>query len=179
TAGARVAARDPSQALQSFEVIQQTGRDALSELRRALGVLRGAGESIELLPQPGLDQLETLAEQVRQAGVKVEIRISGEPRPLPAGVELSAYRIVQESLTNVLKHGGATHAVVEVAYDAAELLLEICDDGDVQPDAPATAGHGLAGMRERVSMLGGDFQSGSVAGGYYVRATLPIGPQTA
>src|SRR5579859_8158504 len=131
TAGAKVAKRDPGEAAQASEVIEETGRNALVEVRRAVGVLRGGKESAaELLPQPGLGQLEQLIDQVQRAGLAVQMDVKGKPQLLPAGVDLSAYRIIQESLTNVLKHGNAGRAMVELKYDHDSLILEIRDDGD-------------------------------------------------
>ena len=177
TAGARVAKRDPGEAAKAFEVIEETGRQALVELRRAIGVLRGGQEpAAELLPQPGLDQLGSLIEQVQRTGIAVQMKVQGNPRPLPAGVDLSAYRIVQESLTNIIKHSKAARAEVDLRYDDDSLVLEIRDDGH-GPIAPlAAGGHGLAGMRERAAMLGGKLEAGQFAGGFRVRARLPLAP---
>lgn len=175
TAGAKVAKRDPGEAAQAFEVIAETGRQALVELRRAVGVLRGGQESAEqLLPQPGLGQLEQLIEQMQRAGLAVQMDVQGKPQLLSAGVDLSAYRIVQESLTNVLKHGNARRAVVELRYDPDSLVLEIRDDGHGPIASLAAGGHGLAGMRERAAMLGGELEAGRFEGGFRVRARLPV-----
>lgn len=174
TAASRLARRDPAKASGSFEVIQQTGRQALLDLRRIVGVLRVDGEpAAERLPQPGLEQLETLVEQVRRAGMHVEIDIGGHRRPLPAGIDLSAYRIVQESLTNVLKHADAEHARVAVTYGDNDLDLEIRDDGR-GTGATTTFGNGLTGMRERVGLFGGEFDAGRCDGGFRVHARLPL-----
>ncbi|MHB8689149.1 MAG: sensor histidine kinase [Candidatus Dormibacteraceae bacterium] len=177
TAGARVAKRDPSEAALAFGVIEETGHRALVELRRTVGVLRGGKDSgADLLPQPGLGQLEQLIEQVQGAGLAVKLDVQGKPLLLPAGVDLSAYRIVQESLTNVLKHGHAGRAVVEVRYDDDSLVLEIRDDGHGPLASPAADGHGLAGMRERAAMLGGELVAGRFEGGFRVRVHLPVAP---
>jgi signal transduction histidine kinase len=175
-AGARVARRDPAEAVRAFDVIQATGRQALAEGRRALGALR-AGEDApasDLAPQPGLEQLEDLAQQVRRTGLGVDLKVQGEPRPLGSGVEVSVYRIVQESLTNVLKHAHAAHAAVLLTYEDTELRLEISDDGRGLSRGAAPGGHGLLGMRERVRVLGGELQAGPVDGGYRVCARLPV-----
>lgn len=177
TAGTKVAKRDPREAAQAFEVIEKTGRQALEELRRAVGVLRGSQESAaQLLPQPGLGQLEQLIAHVQRAGLAVQMDVQGKPLHLPSGVDLSAYRIVQESLTNVLKHGNAKRAVVELRYDENSLVLEIRDDGHGPIGSLAAGGHGLAGMRERAAMLGGELEAGRFEGGFRVRARLPVAP---
>jgi signal transduction histidine kinase len=174
TAASRLARRDPAKASGTFDVIQQTGRQALLDLRRIVGVLRVDGEpEAERLPQPGLAQLETLVDQVRRAGMHVDVDIHGERRPLPPGIELSAYRIVQESLTNVLKHADADHARVAVTYGDNDLDLDVRDDGKGTA-ATTTAGNGLIGMRERVGLFGGDFNAGRWEGGFRVHARLPL-----
>jgi signal transduction histidine kinase len=157
--------------------IESTGRETLTELRRLLGVLRRRGDDTgALAPQPGLDSLETLARQVSDAGLPVELRRDGEARPLPVGLDLSAYRIVQEALTNALKHARASHATVAVRYEHAALELEIIDDGSGDGQGGGT-GTGLVGMRERASLYGGEIEAGRVDGrGFRVRARLPIAP---
>jgi signal transduction histidine kinase len=146
--------------------IEHTGRQALVELRRLLGVIRKTDDRPALRPQPTLDHLDELLEQVREAGLAVELRIEGEPVPLPPGVDLSAYRIVQEALTNVLKHADARHAEVLVCYHTSELELEVSDDGRGPVD-PAGGGHGLVGMRERVALYNGVLEAGRRDGGGY------------
>jgi signal transduction histidine kinase len=165
---------DPeSEAGLALRSIESTGRDALTEMRRLLGLLRREDEELALAPQPSLRHLDRLAESVRDAGLPVELEIEGEPVSLPPGVDLSAYRIVQEALTNALKHAGPARARVRVRYGAGELELRISDDG-----TGATAngsGHGLIGMRERASVYGGVVESGSrPGGGYEIRARLPL-----
>jgi signal transduction histidine kinase len=178
TAGGRVAKRAPADAAEAFDVIQQTGRRALSDLRRVLGVLRADdGEHAALEPQPGLDQLPALVDEIRRAGLAVDVSITGGRRPLPPGVELSAYRVVQESLTNVLKHADADHAVVVVTFSPAVLEVEVRDDGD-GPDQTGAHGNGLRGMGERIGLLGGDFEAGRDAHGFRVVARLPLEPGT-
>jgi signal transduction histidine kinase len=163
---------------EALEAIEQTGRQALTEMRRLLGMLRKDDDELALAPQPSMEHLEVLVSQVREAGMPVELEVEGEPEPLPAGVDLSAYRIVQEALTNALKHAGPARALVRVRYRRDELELEILDDGP-GPAAPATngaGGHGLIGMRERVSLFGGDLAAGERSGGgYSVHARLPLG----
>jgi signal transduction histidine kinase len=133
-----------------------------------------------LAPQPGIDDLGALVEQARQSGLAVELVTEGTPAPLPADVDRSAYRIVQEALTNTLKHAGPVRTRVTVRYAGEELELEISDDGApgrVRNGAPATGGHGLVGMRERVGLYGGDLHADHrPEGGFVVRATLPIAP---
>jgi signal transduction histidine kinase len=157
-----------------LQTIEQIGRGALNEMRRLVGMLRS--DSVDpLAPQPGLDDLSTLVAQVRDAGLVVELRIDGERRALPVGIELSAYRIVQEALTNALKHGGDAHATVDVRYGPDTLELEIIDDGRGAAVPAEGGGHGLVGMRERVAMYGGRLDAGRRQnGGFGVRVLLPI-----
>jgi signal transduction histidine kinase len=155
--------------------IETTGRQALTELRRLLGLLRREEHHASLAPQPSLRYLDGLVEQVRDAGLPVDLVVQGEPSRLSPGVDLSAYRIVQEGLTNALKHAGRAQARVVVRYSPGELRLEVADDGDGNGDGGG-AGHGLDGMRERVALYGGELESGPLAGGGYVlRARLPLG----
>jgi signal transduction histidine kinase len=173
--GRRVIDSDPGEAREAFGVIEGTGHQALQEMRRLLGMLRESDEELALAPQPSLEQLDALVEQVRGAGLPVEVAVEGEPAELPPGVDLSAYRIVQEALTNALKHAGPARARVTVRYGAEELELEIADDGAGTGDGGGS-GHGLIGMRERVSLYGGDLHAGRRAGGgYALRARLPLG----
>jgi len=143
-------------------------------MRRLLGILRRTEAELALAPQPSLSQLDALIEQVHASGLPVELRIEGEAKPLPPGVDLSAYRIVQEALTNSLMHAGPSHAQVVIHYRAGELALEITDDGTGNGKGGG-AGQDLIGMRERVTLYGGVFQSGRrEGGGYSVRARLPL-----
>jgi signal transduction histidine kinase len=164
----------PERALEPIRAVQDTGRAALAEMARLLGMLRRDGEELGLAPQPGLDDLEALLREVRNAGLPVELRVEGEPRPLPLGVDLSAYRIVQEALTNSRKHGGDARALVTVRYAADELQLEVRDTGSGSGNG-AGGGHGLVGMRERVALFGGELEAGpGPGGGFRVRARLPV-----
>jgi signal transduction histidine kinase len=156
-----------------LETVERTGRSALTEMRRLLGMLREEpGEP--RAPQPGLRDLPLLVAQLRHAGLPVELHVAGEPRELPTGIELSAYRIVQEALTNALRHAGDARATVDVRYGRDSLALEIADDGTARTP-PSTAGHGLIGMRERVALYGGRLETGPRAsGGFAVRVVLPL-----
>ena len=154
--------------------IEQIGRGALTEMRRLVGMLR-SDDGDPLSPQPGLGDLPTLVGQVREAGLPIELHVEGEPRELPVGLELSAYRIVQEALTNALKHAGDARATVRVSYAPDSLELEIVDDGAGGPPRTAGGGHGLVGMRERVALYGGRFDAGRApSGGFAIRVLLPI-----
>lgn len=157
-----------------LQTIEQIGRGALTEMRRLVGMLRSA-DSDPLSPQPSLADLPRLVAQVSDAGLPVEIEIEGERRELPLGVELSAYRIVQEALTNALKHAGEARATVRVRYSPDQLELEVADDGAGAPAAVTGGGHGLAGMRERVALYGGRLDAGRRGDrGFTVRVVLPI-----
>ncbi|MET9621311.1 MULTISPECIES: sensor histidine kinase [unclassified Streptomyces] len=176
----------PDQAKQALETISSTGRQALAEMRRLLGILRTGEhqEAGEYVPQPDVEQIEDLVETVRGAGLTVDFRVEGTPRPLPSGVELTAYRIVQEALTNTRKHGGPdAGASVRLVYfdDGLGLLVE--DDGrgathEMYEDGGADGrGHGLIGMRERVGMVGGTLDAGPrPGGGFRISALLPLKP---
>ena len=170
-AAAEVLSRDPEAARGALVAIQDTGRQALVDLRHMLGLVR-EGDPLALAPRPGLEQLELLLDQVRTAGVPVELEVRGAPRTLPGGVDVSAYRIVQEALTNVLKHAGPARVRVVVVYGADAVELEVIDDGrGPQNDQ----GHGLIGMRERVALYDGTLDAGpALPSGFRVRARLPI-----
>jgi signal transduction histidine kinase len=156
--------------------IEQAGRQALAEARRLLEMLRRQGEDEGLEPQPGIGQIERLVEQVGRAGLPVRLEVEGDRVTLPAGLDLCAYRIVQESLTNALKHAGPAHAEVRLRYAPRALDVEIRDDGRAAPHANGDGGgHGLIGMRERVALYGGELVTGPRdGGGYEVRAHLPL-----
>jgi signal transduction histidine kinase len=154
--------------------VEQAGRAALSEMRRLLAVMRRDGDSDELAPQPGLDRLDSLVSDIGRAGLPVEVHLDGEPFPLPRGIDLSAYRIVQEGLTNALKHAGAQHADVTVQYAPDEVRIEVRDDGRGAL-AGDGLGHGLIGIRERVKLYGGEMTTGTANGGGFLLSTrLPI-----
>jgi signal transduction histidine kinase len=160
---------------QALAAIEATGREAIDEMRRLLGILRRSDDELTLAPQPSLSELDALVAGVREAGLPVELEVVGDPTALPPGVDLSAYRIVQEALTNALKHAGPAHARVVVRYGADAVELEVSDDGPGGVDAHGT-GHGLVGMRERVALYGGDLEAGSRnEGGWALRARLPLG----
>jgi signal transduction histidine kinase len=159
---------------EALDTVERTGREALLELRRLLGVLRTPDEGAELAPQPGLAELPALVARTEAAGLPVSVRVHGKPAPLPPGIDLSAYRIVQEALTNTLKHAGPSHAEVEIRYEANAVEIEVTDDGR-GPGGTNGHGHGLVGMRERALLYGGDLSAGAGdGGGYTVRARLPI-----
>jgi signal transduction histidine kinase len=164
--------RDPRRARQPLLSIQDTGREAVAELRRMLGLLRGEA-SPALAPQPGTAQLEELAAQMRAAGLPVSLHVAGTPRPLPPGLELAGYRIVQEALTNALRHAGPASATVSLRYAEQALEIEIVDDGRGGP--VNGRGHGLIGMRERTTLYGGELDAGPRPdGGFRVRVRLPV-----
>jgi signal transduction histidine kinase len=172
-AARRVLPDDPDRVAEPLLLVEETGRQALAEMQRLLGILRENGAPAALTPQPGLDDLPALAEQVRRSGFPVELRVEGEPRALPAGVALAAYRIVQEALTNALKHAGPARASVRIAYRPHEVELEVVDNGPGGPTGGT--GHGLVGMRERAALYGGQFEAGPLEeGGFRVRARLPL-----
>jgi signal transduction histidine kinase len=172
-AAKRVIDADCDRARRALDSIETLGREALTEMRRLLGMLWTDDEESRA-PQPGLEQLPTLVAQIESAGLPVQLNIRGAPRPLPAGVELNAYRIVQEALTNSLKHAGPTRAEVEIIYDQDVLQVCISDEGrgtteDVAP------GHGVVSMRQRAMLLGGEITVGpGSAGGFQVKAVLPV-----
>jgi signal transduction histidine kinase len=172
--GRRSLATDPGETREALDMIEATGSEALAEMRRLLGMLRRDDEEIALAPQPSLRYLDALAAQVREAGLPVDLSVEGEPTELPPGIDLSAYRIVQEALTNALKHAGPATARVVVRYRENDLELEIADTG-AGASASDGEGHGLAGMRERVSLYGGKIEAGPRdGGGFAVRARLPL-----
>lgn len=178
-AGARtVMARDADRAEESLRAVERAGREALAELRRLLGVL-GDGESLRALaPQPGLQDLEELVSRASAAGLAASIRVEGEPAMVSSGLSLCAYRVVQEALTNTIKHAGASCAQVALRWGDHALELFVSDDGPgnlVDQSGPAGAGHGIVGMRERVALHGGTVEVGSAAGGgFAVRASIPL-----
>lgn len=155
-------------------VVEETGRQALTEMRRLLGILREEGVSAERAPQPGLATIADLVEHVREAGLPVELTVEGDPVRLPPGVDLSAYRIVQEALTNALRHAGPAHAWVAVRYGGDDVEIEVENDGRSDSDGDG-GGRGLVGMRERVALCGGELKAGPrKGGGFSISARLPV-----
>jgi signal transduction histidine kinase len=182
---------DPQRARQAAASIRRTGRQAQLDLRRLLGLLRDEDDSVQpLTPQPGLADLEHLLDSVRRAGLDVRLTVDGTPRKLPAAVDLSAFRVVQEALTNTLKHAHASVASVGVCYGTDAIDIVVIDDGALgtdgdgagdagEGDMPPGAGHGLVGMRERVALYGGALDFGHApAGGFRVHALLPVGGES-
>ena len=169
--------RDPARAKDALATIETTSRQALTEMRRMLGVLRTEDEepNRELAPQPSLDDLEPLLRSAREAGLEVDVRVEGAPRSMPSGVGLSAYRILQEALTNAVKHAGPARVEVHLNYGAEALAIEIDDDGrGLTSRRDGHRGFGLLGMRERASVVGGELQAGArPGGGWRVSARLP------
>jgi signal transduction histidine kinase len=178
--GAHVADSRPEEAAKALAAVEATSRAALTELRRMLGVLRQDSEPLgSLAPVPGLADLDGLLAEVAKAGLAVKLRVEGTRPELPAGVDLSAYRIVQEALTNVVKHAGPARAEVTIRYRDQDVTVEVTDDGRgiTAPtgDGRAGVGHGLIGMRERVAAFGGDLEAGPrPGGGFRVAARLPL-----
>ena len=167
---------DQESTRETLTSIEQAGRQALAEARRLLGMLRRNGDREELAPQPRIDEVEFLVEQVQRAGLPVRLEVDGERVALPAGVDLCAYRIVQEALTNALKHAGPATAEVLLRYTPLRLDVEVRDDGHGVAQANRDgAGHGLIGMRERVALYGGELEAGPrEGGGFEIRAHLPL-----
>jgi signal transduction histidine kinase len=170
-------AEDQASTREALSSIEQSGRQALTEARRLLGMLRKNGDHEELAPQPSIDQIDFLVEQIERAGLPVKLDIEGDPVPLPAGVDLCAYRVVQEGLTNALKHAGPAHAEVLLRYTGAGLDVRVRDDGHgVAEHNGDGAGHGLIGMRERVALYGGEIHTGprSDDRGFEISAHIPL-----
>jgi signal transduction histidine kinase len=176
----RVFESKPELARESLASIESTGREALTDMERMLGMLRASGVADEpLSPQPGVSDVDDLAARVSRAGLPVEVRVEGTPVSLPPSVDLSAYRIIQEALTNTLKHAGPAHAYVNIRYERHSLDLEIVDDGPGNPAVSADdhrgGGRGLIGMKERVSLFGGELTAGlRPEGGFRVHVRLPV-----
>ncbi len=155
--------------------IERAGRESLREMRRLLGLLRDGDEDASALaPQPGMADVSTLVQSVRQAGLPVDLRVVGVARPLSPGIDVAAYRIVQEALTNALRHAGPARATVEIGYDDRAVALRIADTGRGHGASPGSGGNGLVGMRERASLYGGSFAAGREPGGFVVVASLPF-----
>jgi signal transduction histidine kinase len=176
----------PEQAREALLAVEGSGRTAMGELRHLLGLLAPAGnhgsaaDEAALVPQPGLGQVRALVDRVRAAGLPAELIVTEGARPLPPGVDLAAYRVVQEALTNVLKHGGGARAVVRLAYGERELVITVTDDGAAAgyvPQGSRGAGRGLIGLRERLGLYGGELDAGPrPGGGWRVRAIIPLEP---
>jgi signal transduction histidine kinase len=163
---------------EALDRVEQAGRTALTDMRRLLGAMRRDGDGLDLAPQPGLEKLDSLADEVSRAGLPVRLHVDGRAFALPRAIDLSAYRIIQEGLTNALKHAQASNADVTVRYAPGELELEVRDDG-VGTTATDGLGHGLVGIRERVTIYGGELTAGRANGrGFVVRARLPLDRQT-
>jgi signal transduction histidine kinase len=181
-----VLASSPEQAREALLAVEGSGRTAMGELRHLLGLLAPAGnhgsaaDEAALVPQPGLGQVRALVDRVRAAGLPAELIVTEGARPLPPGVDLAAYRVVQEALTNVLKHGGGARAVVRLAYGERELVITVTDDGAAAgyvPQGSRGAGRGLIGLRERLGLYGGELDAGPrPGGGWRVRAIIPLEP---
>jgi signal transduction histidine kinase len=179
TSGVRRLLRsEQEQEREALVSVERTGREALAEMRRVVGALRDPEEGPALAPRPSLGRVDKLVAQARETGLPVDLEIEGEPVPLPAGVDLTAYRLVQEGLTNTIKHAAARHAEVRVSYDPGHVEIEVCDDGRGADGAALTSGdggHGLVGMRERVSIYGGELEAGPrPGGGFRLRARIPV-----
>ena len=178
-AARRMIDHDASKAKEALGSVEQTGREALREMRRMVGMLgTEADEPLALAPQPSMDELEWLVERAREAGLEVDLTIEGEPKKLESGVDLSAFRIVQEALRNTLKHAGPARAAVTIRYGEHDVVVDVSDNGRgvrAATDNGAQTGQGLVGMRERVAMLGGEIEAGyRKDGGFGVHAKLPL-----
>jgi signal transduction histidine kinase len=173
----RLLREDQEREREALITVEETGRAALAEMRRLVGVLRRPEEAPALAPQPSLEHVAKLVEQTREAGLPTELKVEGDASPLPAGIDLTAYRLVQEGLTNALKHSHATHAEVHVRYADGSVELVVRDDGNGNGKGDG-GGHGLVGMRERVAVIGGELAAGPRQdGGYELRAKLPVAPE--
>jgi signal transduction histidine kinase len=181
-AARHVLGTEPADAEAALLAVEAAGRDTMKELRHLLGLLAPSadGEDEKLAPQPSLSRLSPLIDRIAFAGLPVEVRISGEPRPLPAGVDVTAYRIIQEALTNALKHGDGVQAQVTVRYADHALRIEILNSGPSvlsggRPPGPDGEGRGLLGLRQRVAVYGGDLDARRrLGGGFRVRAKIPL-----
>ena len=174
-AARRIVDTQPERVAEVADTIKRMGREALDEMRRLVGVMGDGADGAALAPQPTLADLDSLVERARGAGLEVELEVRGERVPLPPGVDLSAYRVIQEALTNTIKHGRASRATVAVVFGEADLELTVADDGAGGDALLPSGGQGLVGMRERVSLYGGDFDAGPRAnGGFEVRARFPL-----
>jgi signal transduction histidine kinase len=163
----------------ALETIEATGREALTEMRRLVGLLRDESATPDFAPQPSMRAIDVLLGTVREAGLPVDLVVEGAAVELPPGVDLAAYRVIQEALTNALKYAGPARACVTVRWKRSELELEVANDGTSEPGGDGGGGHGLVGLRERVSLVGGSIESGPrEGGGFVVKAHLPLGERT-
>jgi signal transduction histidine kinase len=180
-AARRVLDSSPGEAREALLAVEASGRTAMTELRHLLGLLApgadgGTGEHMELTPQPGLGQVGALVDRVRAAGLPVELSVVGG-RDVPPGLDLAAYRVVQEALTNVFKHAGQARTTVRIEYREAELLITVCDDGSSAAAGPVSGGRGLIGLRERIAVYGGELDAGPrPGGGWRLTARIPLEP---
>jgi signal transduction histidine kinase len=173
-AGRRVLDRDRDKAAEAFRRIEESGRTGLVEMRRLLGIFRSDADAPALLPQPGLERLDELVESMQGAGLHVDAVVEGMPRPLPPGADLTAYRVVQEALTNTLRHAEASHARILLRFLDETLEIEVADDGRGPPAQGIVPGRGLVGMRERLTLFGGSLETaGRADGGFVVKARVP------
>jgi signal transduction histidine kinase len=178
-AAEQVVGEDEEFVRRALGTIRSTGADALGEMRRVVAMLREDEDTGSLMPQPGVEGVPALVEAARQAGLDASLEVRGPARPLPAGLDLAAYRIVQEALTNVRRHARARSVRVVVEHTADEVRVEVVDDGSGPRGRPPAGGHGLVGMRERAALYGGQVTTGAAAGGgFVVRAVLPLAPAT-
>jgi signal transduction histidine kinase len=174
----RILDRDPARAVEAAANVERTGRAALAEMRRLLGVLHTAGDEQLRAPQPSLAELDALVERSREAGQPVSVTVSGEPRSLPAGLDLAVYRVLQEGLTNALRHAGGSPTEVTVRWAPDALELAVADRG--RGPADHSGGHGLVGMQERVRLYGGELWTGARnGGGFEIRARIPLEAEVA
>ena len=175
-AAKRTVPADPDRARAAIAAVEDTGREALGELRRLLGVLRRGDEELALAPQPSLERIGALVQRMRATGLPVELEVAGDPVHLPPGVDAAAFRIVQEALVNVVRHAAATRALVRVGYEPEAVELVVSDDGDGGGDGPIHDGRGLVNLRERVALYGGELRAGGRRPrGFELRARLPVG----
>jgi signal transduction histidine kinase len=175
----RALSTSPDQAREALSAIETAGRSGLAEMRRLLGLLTEVEEDAGTTPQPTLHEIPDLVARLRAAGMSVDLRVEGDVRALPAGLELTGYRVVQEAMTNALKHAGQVPVDVTLRYEPQRLDIEVTDDGPTDGTRPTngqdSGNRGLVGMRERVSLYGGSLHTGPrPGGGFSVRATLPF-----
>jgi signal transduction histidine kinase len=173
----RVMSKDPEATRQALNVIAATGREAMAEMSRVVGMLRAGSDGDSLVPQPGLAQLDGLLLQMRATGLRVTLNVEGPPRHLAPGLDLAAYRVVQEALTNCLKHAGPAEVKVSLKYQPRAIDIEVSDDGPGTGMHPPVSGHGLVGLRERVVLYGGTIRAEKqTPRGFKLSATLPLDP---